>query len=120
MMKIPAFSTVRLPRIIFGENSHRQLPSLVAAYGRQVLLVTGATSFRATPYWSPLQDALAAAGVQWSEVIIDGEPTPQQVDRIVAQFYQRRQCTGCGQGHSRSLAARPFGDGLSGRCRPRA
>ncbi len=88
-MEIPAFSTVRLPRIIFAENSHTQLPSLVATYGRQMLLVTGASSFRATPYWPPLRDALTAAGLQWSDVIVDGEPSPQQVDRIVAEFYQK-------------------------------
>lgn len=88
-MEIPAFSTVRLPRIIFAENSHTQLPALVATYGRQMLLVTGASSFRATPYWPPLRDALTAAGLQWSDVIVDGEPSPQQVDRIVAEFYQK-------------------------------
>ncbi len=88
-MEIPAFSTVRLPRIIFAENSHTQLPSLLAAYGRQMLLVTGSASFRATPYWPPLRDALTAAGLQWSDVIIDGEPSPRQVDRIVAAFHQK-------------------------------
>ncbi|MBN4053089.1 iron-containing alcohol dehydrogenase [Gammaproteobacteria bacterium AH-315-K14] len=87
-MNIPTFSTVRLPRIIFGEGTHQQLPSLVRAYGRKVLLVTGATSFRSTVYWSPLEEALDVAGVQWSNVIIDGEPSPQQVDQVVAQFYQ--------------------------------
>jgi len=87
-MELNAFSTVRLPRIIFGEDSHKQLPSLVAAYGRQILLVTGATSFCATPYWPQLRDALETAGLQWNNVIIDGEPSPQQVDQIVAQFHQ--------------------------------
>jgi len=87
-MELTAFSTVPLPRIIFGEDSHKQLPSLVAAYGNKLLLVTGATSFCATPYWSQLQDALEAAGLQWNNVIIDGEPSPQQVDQIVAQFHQ--------------------------------
>ena len=87
-MNMPAFSTVPLPRIIFGEDSHKQLPSLVAAYGHQVLLVTGATSFCATIYWQQLQTALTEAGVQWQAVTIGGEPSPQQVDQIVTQFYQ--------------------------------
>ncbi len=87
-MELNAFSTVRLPRIIFGEDSHKQLPSLVAAYGRQILLVTGATSFCTTPYWPQLRDALETAGLQWNNVIIDGEPSPQQVDQVVAQFHQ--------------------------------
>jgi len=87
-MELNAFSTVRLPRIIFGENSHEQLPALVAAYGCQILLVTGATSLCATPYWPPLRNALKTAGLQWNHVIIDGEPTPRQVDQIVAQFHQ--------------------------------
>lgn len=87
-MELSAFSTVRLPRIIFGENSHQQLPSLVATYGPQTLLVTGSASFCATPYWPQLRDALEVAGLQWSNVVIDGEPSPQQVDQIVAQFHQ--------------------------------
>jgi len=87
-MELNAFSTVRLPRIIFGENTHQQLPSLAATYGRQILLVIGAVSFCATPYWSQLRDALKAAELQWNNVIIDGEPSPQQVDKIVAQFHQ--------------------------------
>jgi len=87
-MKLTAFSTVRLPKIIFGENSHQQLPSLVAAYGPQTLLVTGSASFCATPYWPQLRDALQTAGVQWNNAVIEGEPSPQQVDQIVAQFHQ--------------------------------
>jgi alcohol dehydrogenase class IV len=81
-----AFSIARLPRIEFGPGSCAKLPELVAHYGRQVLLVTGSRSFPATPQWAGLITALEQRDIVWYHATIDGEPSPQRVDRLVAEY----------------------------------
>jgi alcohol dehydrogenase len=48
--------------------------------------VTGERSFRATPAWAALTDALAVAGVETRETTVSGEPSPRLVDEAVALF----------------------------------
>ena len=83
---IPAFSIARLPRIEFGRGSFARLPGLIAGRGRRVLLVTGAASVQATPYWQTLLDALNEAGLHWRHCTVSGEPSPALVDTYVQQF----------------------------------
>ncbi len=85
-MTLPAFSIARLPRIEFGRGVFEAVPGRVAGFGTRVLLVTGAGSFDSSPRWPWLQEALAARGLEWHRVRVDGEPSPELVDRTVARF----------------------------------
>lgn len=78
-----AFQVARLPEIRFGSGTLDQLPTILASYGKQVLLVTGARSLQSTPRWPRLLDALADAGLEWRHVVVDGEPSPERVDEAV-------------------------------------
>ncbi|MDM8545403.1 iron-containing alcohol dehydrogenase [Candidatus Venteria ishoeyi] len=81
------FSIARLPRIIFGSGKMREIAEQTAHYGKRVLLITGARSLEQSKYWNNLQHDFQAAGLEYTQVKITGEPGPQQIDQIVAQFF---------------------------------
>ncbi len=77
------FAIGRLPRIEFGAGCLARLPGLAAAYGRQLLLVTGGESFTATAQWDSLEQNLRERGCTWDLIRIAGEPSPEAVDDAV-------------------------------------
>lgn len=81
-----AFAIGQLPRIEFGSGRRAQLAPLIAAYGSPVLLVTGAHSLMASPFWQELMAALEAREIRHEHVRIDGEPGPEAVDEAVRRF----------------------------------
>jgi alcohol dehydrogenase len=86
MNSFKPFSIARLPRIEFGSGSVNKIPNLVVGYGKRVLIVTGKSSFRASPYWQNLTDELAELSVGWEDCIVDSEPSPHYVDERVEEF----------------------------------
>lgn len=86
MNPLPAFSTSAIPALIVGPGTRSQLPGLIAQLGQRALIITGRQAFVSTPAWSALTEALAAQNIQWHHETVSGEPTPQQVDALVAQF----------------------------------
>ena len=82
-----AFQVARLPEIRFGSGTFDDIPDVLAAYGREVLLVTGRRSLQNTPRWQHLIDALATAGIRWRQVNVDGEPSPELVDDAVRKHH---------------------------------
>lgn len=85
---LKSFSIARIPRILFGEGRLREVPSLVYLYGRQILLVTGGSSFRSSGHRDQLLNDLAVKGISWQEFIVRGEPAPAMVDEAVARCYR--------------------------------
>jgi alcohol dehydrogenase len=83
-MLFDRFSIARLPRIEFGAGKITALPALAAGYGCRVLLVSGARSLRASPYWSALERSLEDSGLHCQRVAVSGEPSPHTVDQAVA------------------------------------
>lgn len=81
---ISAFAVTGLPNIVFGEGRFAELPALVARFGRRGLLITGSRSLRQTPQWPQLLDAMRAAGIEFFELKVEAEPSPQLVDSAVA------------------------------------
>lgn len=81
------FSTARLPRILFGRGRIREVPREVAAWGRRVLLVTGAHSFQATSHWPTLTREMHELGLNWHHLTVATEPSPALVDDAVAQYH---------------------------------
>ncbi len=86
MQPIPPFAIARLPRIVFGAGTVASVPAEARGFGGRALIVTGARSFRASPHWQRLLDGLAARGVAWFDLSVEGEPSPELVDRAVAEF----------------------------------
>ena len=84
---IQPFSIARLPRIEFGAGFIGKLPALLAQYGNRVLLVTGQRSFLESSHWPALRAALEKAGIDWEQLRVDDEPSPQLVDEAVRQFH---------------------------------
>mgnify|MGYP002713101348 CR=1 FL=1 len=81
-----AFSIARLPRIEFGNGVFNKVAELCSAYGRRVLLVTGAKSFLGSTFYQQLQDDFSARQLSLELCQVPGEPSPQRVDEAVKQF----------------------------------
>jgi alcohol dehydrogenase class IV len=88
-MIIAPFSIARLPRILFGEGSVAEIPAQVAAFGKRVLIVTGAKSFRATAHWETLLQSLREQKISSETITIAGEPSPNLIDQIVQDYQDK-------------------------------
>lgn len=84
-VRLPPFGVARLPRIVFGAGRRSEMPALLAPFGRRALFVTGARSLQASPAWAELTTGLDAAGIEWDQLAVDGEPSPELVDDAVAK-----------------------------------
>lgn len=82
-MELKPFRIARLPQILFGRGELDQVAGLIAAYGRTVLLVTGANSFRQSDRYETLCKQLADNQLQVKSVTVSGEPSPTLVDEAV-------------------------------------
>ena len=85
-MNLDPFSIARLPRIEFGAGVFARVPDILARYGNGVMLVTGSRSFPSTPQWDALITTLEQRDHPWYHISVDGEPSPQLVDRVVAEY----------------------------------
>jgi len=82
-VRITDFSLSRLPRIEFGPGALAKLPAIARSYGTHALLVTGAGSLKASPFWPAVTSGLKAQGMSWLHLAIPAEPSPQMVDEAV-------------------------------------
>lgn len=83
------FSVARLPRIEFGAGCFKKIPTLLAQFGKRVLIVTGDASLRVSPQWPWLVTGLQEQGFFWQELKVAGEPSPQMVDQAVRDFREQ-------------------------------
>ena len=84
------FHIARLPRIRFGPGSLSKLAAIAAGFGERALLVTGARSFLDSAHWKHLQADLSAQGMSWATCGVDGEPSPELIDKCVQRFAAER------------------------------
>jgi alcohol dehydrogenase class IV len=89
-MQIAPFSIARLPRILFGEGKVADIPTQVAAFGKRILIVTGAKSFRATAHWESLLQSLREQKITWETITIAGEPSPDNIDQAVKKYQDNK------------------------------
>jgi alcohol dehydrogenase class IV len=80
------FTVARLPRIIFGGGTIKQVPELVSGYGKRLLLVTGRQSFQSANHWKDLQKEFEINDITVHHVCVTGEPSPSFIDNIVSQY----------------------------------
>lgn len=84
-----SFAISRLPRILFGAGEFSRLTQEISGYGNKVLIVTGGKSFTERAQWRDLQAKLTAAGINWVLLRIPGEPSPEWIDRAVAENHDQ-------------------------------
>jgi alcohol dehydrogenase len=87
MFRFDSFDVTALPRVIFGAGRIGELAAEIRRFGQRALLVTGVQSFRSGTHWPVLTDSLAADKIEWDHVCITGEPSPEMVDQIVAEYH---------------------------------
>ena len=81
---IDAFAIGRLPKIVFGAGSIRQLPDHIQAFGSHCLLVIGAQSFLGSSHFCALESGLKDLSIGFKILKIGGEPSPSDIDEAVA------------------------------------
>jgi len=77
------------PRLYFGPGKLSHLPDLAGKFGKKLLLITGAASFVNGPHWEPLLKGCNAAGIALYTADIQGEPRPEDIDKIVERYAGR-------------------------------
>lgn len=83
---VKQFQFAGVPRIIFGCGSLGRLPEILKGYGSEAVIITGARSFISSPRGGKLFEDLRMKGLTVHHVKISGEPSPETIDDIVAQF----------------------------------
>ena len=86
---IQPFSIGCLPRIEFGAGRISLLPGIAARFGQRLLLVTGEMSFLRSEAWPILRQGLAEKHLDWDQLSIEGEPSPEVIDQSVASLRQK-------------------------------
>jgi len=79
-----------VPRVHLGAGRFEELPDLIAASGKRVLLVLGKSSFRNSHRYPFLLEALESRNVAIEEMSVTGEPSPELVDDAVSRFREAR------------------------------
>ena len=81
-----SFSIAKLPRVEFGEGKLALLPDLIRQYGNKVLLVTGSSFLDNVNCWQACLQKIEQNKIQWQQLKVSGEPSPQLVDKAVERF----------------------------------
>jgi alcohol dehydrogenase class IV len=84
---VKPFQFSRLPKIVFKNGAIADLPSLIAKFGTNLLLVTGKSSFQSSKFAVQLFDDLKKKGITLHTLSIPGEPSPELIDNTV-KLYQ--------------------------------
>jgi alcohol dehydrogenase class IV len=83
---INAFQISKIPRIIFRNGGLSLLPSLAESYGKNIAIVTGSKSFEESSGGSKLFNEFRSKNIRYFHVRISGEPSPEMVDKAVAEL----------------------------------
>jgi alcohol dehydrogenase class IV len=84
-----AFTFTRIPRLVFGPGRLNTLPETAASFGRNVLLISGAHSFKQSGRLDRLLESFRQSGCSVHTLSVAGEPSPRIVDDAAAEFSGR-------------------------------
>jgi alcohol dehydrogenase class IV len=87
---VEPFQLARIPKIIFKAGAIADLPGIVKAYGKKIILVTGKTSFIQSVYAANLFHEFKKSGIDYNHITISGEPSPEVVDKAVLVLGQEK------------------------------
>ena len=83
---IQSFSFTRIPNIIFGLKSLSKLFDIILNYGKNVLIVTGASSLERSDKWAEIVSNIDEQGIIIDRVVIKEEPSPTIIDQYTSEF----------------------------------
>ncbi|MBF0265736.1 MAG: iron-containing alcohol dehydrogenase [Gammaproteobacteria bacterium] len=83
------FNLSALPNIEIGSGVFESVVNKILLYGKNVLIITGKNSFIKTSLWAKLNQKLNQNNIIWFHAIVDKEPSPDLVDKIVKQYYSK-------------------------------
>lgn len=82
---IPSFTLKLIPQLVFGSGKRSVIGEKASLYGKNVLLVTGGTSFQNSLYYRELIESFDKLSLSATTENIRGEPSPEIVDSIVSR-----------------------------------
>ncbi len=85
-MDSPDFSLFRQPHVLFGPGKLSELPALVQEFGNSLLLVTGSGTLLRSGRLLRFADHMQSESFHYHHYTIEGEPSPDLVDRAVARY----------------------------------
>lgn len=80
------FQFTPTPQIVFGQGAFNNLPTLIAGFGKKVLLVVGRSSFLKSKASNLLFNGLNANDISYRLFQVEGEPSPEHVDNAVTLY----------------------------------
>jgi alcohol dehydrogenase class IV len=80
------FIQSKTPQIIFGCSSRKELPGIVSRWGKNVLVVTGKSSFSSNRIGSEILELLKKSNILVQVVSVVSEPSPTDIDATVAKY----------------------------------
>jgi alcohol dehydrogenase class IV len=83
---VESFKFSRVPQIIFGAGTLKELPSLIKSYGSPVLIITGAKSFESGDKGKAFLNGLKYENLIIYRTRIQKEPSPADVDKITRAY----------------------------------
>lgn len=87
---IDSFQFFPLPEIHFGRGKRQELASAVQAYGKNALLLTGASSIHNSGHGREIIASLKKAGINLHHEIISHEPSPSIIDNISTKYKDKK------------------------------
>lgn len=79
---IKPFQFAKLPQIIFGYGNASGLAAYILRYGRNIILLTGKSSFINSEAGVRLLASLKENKLEFNHVTIEGEPSPEMIDNV--------------------------------------
>lgn len=92
------FQFSRLPRIYFKNGMISELPGIAGAFGKEIVLVTGKSSFLKSKSANRLFHEFDRNGISYHIISVPGEPSPLDIDSAVGNLKARDICVVIGIG----------------------
>lgn len=83
---VKPFQFSRLPKIYFKNGIIADLASIIKIYGKKIILVTGKSSFLSSIYAEKLLHDLKDTGISYNTLSVQGEPSPDLIDKAIKAF----------------------------------
>ena len=84
------FNFASIPHIIFGAGKLNELYELIPKFGNNILYVIGGSSLKKSGKWDEIAYAMKKKNVNFSEISVNGEPTPTLIDEAVKKYRNQK------------------------------
>jgi len=84
------FNFASIPHIIFGTGRLGEIYEIIPKFGNNVLYVIGGSSLKKSGKWDEIRYEMQKRAINFSEISVEGEPTPALVDEAVEKFRNKK------------------------------